>query len=204
MAKPGMKTSTVRARRPIVLWALLALPATWPLWLLAAGNGWGAATRPTGDIATKLMIVALAIGPLAAVAPHWPWLDWMRRHRRSFGVAAFLYALFHMIVFALSIGRLDWIVQGMAYASMWTGWLAFAGLAVVAAMSNDASVRRLGRAWKRVQRLVYPAALLTLAHWLLLSRSWTEALVHFIPLGLLFAARDWSRRTRSVQGRTAP
>lgn len=185
--------------------ALLALPALLILApVLVGGENWRYAIRPTGDIGAKLMIAAMAIGPLRALLPRAEWLGWLQRRRRHIGLAAFFYALLHLIAFSLSIGRLDWIVQGMAFASMWTGWLAFALLVAVAAISNDSAMRRLGRAWKTLQRLVYPAAILTLIHWLLLTQSPVEAALHFLPLVLLQVCRLWITlrdRSRTVSTR---
>jgi methionine sulfoxide reductase heme-binding subunit len=127
-----------------------------------------------------------ACGPLARLFPARAWTAWLLRHRRVFGLAAFGYGVVHLVVFSASIGRLDWIVEGMAYASMWTGWLAFVLLLLIAAISNAPAMARLGRWWKRLQRLAYPAALLTLAHWLLLSTSPVEALLHAVPVASLW------------------
>ena len=50
-------------------------------------------------------------------------------------------------------------------------------------------MRALRRGWKRLQRFAYPAAVLTLAHWVLVHDGLTSALVHFAPLFLLQALR---------------
>ncbi|MDP3897704.1 MAG: ferric reductase-like transmembrane domain-containing protein [Mesorhizobium sp.] len=175
------------------LWrTALALPALVMIApVLSGGEPWRQAIRPTGEFGAMLLIAALAISPLQTILPNAAWVAWLRHRRRDIGLAAFLYTLLHLIVFSASIGRLDWIVQGIAFASMWTGWLAFGLLAAVAAISNEGAMRRLGPWWKRVQRLAYPAALLTLAHWLLLTRSPVEGLLYFAPLTLLQALRVW-------------
>jgi sulfoxide reductase heme-binding subunit YedZ len=59
-------------------------------------------------------------------------------------------------------------------------------------------MRRLGAWWKRIQRLAYPAALLTLAHWLLLSRSPVEALLHAAPVIALWGTAAARRLSRSA------
>lgn len=178
----------------LAVWALLALPALAILWpVLAEAAGWRAAIRPSGDLAAKLLVLALALSPLRTLLPRSAAVAWLLRRRRWIGVAAFGYASLHLTVFVLSIGRLDWIVQGLAWASMWTGWLALLLLVPLAVTSSDAAMRRLGRGWKRLHRLVYPAALLTLAHWLLLSAGPWEALAHALPLVLLYALAAWRR-----------
>ncbi len=155
----------------LFLFSLLMLPALAMLAPLVLGAPWRVSIRPTGEAAAVLLILALAISPLKALFGATAWMRWLLRQRRAIGLAAFGYAAIHMVVFTLSIGSLADIVAGMAWASMWTGWAAFAALLVMAAISNDRAVRAMGRSWKAVQRLAYPAALLTLVHWLLLTRD---------------------------------
>ena len=176
------------SRSTAVLALLLALPAVLLAAGLASGEPWRFAIRPSGDVATKLLVLTLSISPLRLLFPKSRWIAWLMSRRRIFGLSTFFYALFHLAVFSASIGRLDWILQGMAFASMWTGWIAFGLLATVASISNALAMARLGRWWKRIQRFAYPAALLTLAHWLLLSRSPTEALLHAAPVAGLWGA----------------
>ena len=80
--------------------------------------------------------------------------------------------------------------------------VAFALLLVPAAISFDTAMRRLGRRWKQLQRLVYPAFLLALIHWLLLDWAWGPALVHLAPLLVAWTLRMFMRRrtivTRSI------
>jgi sulfoxide reductase heme-binding subunit YedZ len=55
----------------------------------------------------------------------------------------------------------------------------------LALTSTDRAQRWLRAGWKRLQRLAYPAAVLTLAHWALVHNDpWTAA-AHFAPLALL-------------------
>jgi sulfoxide reductase heme-binding subunit YedZ len=51
--------------------------------------------------------------------------------------------------------------------------------------SNDWGIRRLRQSWKPLQRCVYLAAVLTLAHWFFLEYRIGPALVHFLPLAAL-------------------
>lgn len=56
----------------------------------------------------------------------------------------------------------------------------------MALTSNQAAMKLLRAAWKRVQQLAYPAAVLTLLHWWWVHDGATAALVHFVPLALLW------------------
>ena len=193
------------SRSSAVLCLLLALPAAFLVAALANGETWRFAIRPSGDYAAKLLVVTLCLSPLRALFPQSRWTAWLISRRRIFGLSAFFYALFHLAVFCASIGRLDWVLQGMAFASMWTGWIAFGLLAAVASISNAAAKAHLGLWWKRIQRLAYPAAVLTLVHWLLLTTSPWEALAHAAPvvgLWVAVAARRLSSAPPAAINRT--
>jgi len=177
---------------------------TWPV--LAGQAPWRFAIGPTGEAAAILLLCALALSPLRQLFPRAPLLLRFLRRRRDIGLAAFFYAVLHLVFFVLSIGRLDYILQGLAWASMWTGWLAFALMLVPAAISSDRAMRWLGgRRWKRLQRLIYLVAVLVLCHWLLLAATPLQALVWFAPLaalqlarlGLIFYGRRGERETEA-------
>ena len=69
--------------------------------------------------------------------------------------------------------------------------MAFVIFVPLAMTSNDASVRRLRRSWKTLQRFVYPAAVATLLHWIFVHDNYGPALVHFVPLAGLEIYRIW-------------
>jgi sulfoxide reductase heme-binding subunit YedZ len=62
-------------------------------------------------------------------------------------------------------------------------------------------MRALKAGWKRLQRLAYPAAVLTLVHWLFIHNNRWVALAHFAPLALLELWR-LSRRFTPRKGLT--
>ena len=72
---------------------------------------------------------------------------------------------------------------------MLTGWLAFAIFLPLALTSNDASVRMLGRSWKRLHRAVYAAAVLSFAHWILEAFDPAVAYAHLAVLAAIQSAR---------------
>lgn len=56
--------------------------------------------------------------------------------------------------------------------------------------SNQTSQRRLGRHWKRLHRLIYPAAILALAHFTLMAKAdLYEPLIYGAILTLLLGLR---------------
>lgn len=174
--------------RPL-LWALLAVPVV-PI-LLSAGQGADLEEllHPTGELSARLMIVAMMLTPLSLLLPGNRLIRWLLARRRAFGVAAFGYAVLHTLFYLVAMGSLDDILAELGALGIWTGWLAFALFIPMAITSNDASMRALKRGWKRLQRLVYPAALLTLVHWIFVHNKLGSALAHFVPLALLEAYR---------------
>jgi len=113
-------------------------------------------------------------------------------------VAAFLYALLHLVFYVLDMRMIAAMLNEVVIPGIWTGWLALALMLVPAAISSDRAMRWLGRRWKSWQRLVYPAFLLALIHWLLLDWQWGPALVHLAPLVLAWILRFALRRRKSL------
>lgn len=183
------------------LWALLALPA------LAMLTGFGRGSveamdllHPSGELSARLMIIAIAISPLIRLFGPRKWLQWLAARRRAFGVAAFAYAVLHLVFYIIDMGNVaDMAAEALA-PGIWTGWAAFALMMVPAVLSNDASMRALKVQWKRLQRLVYPAAVLTLLHWIWVHNNLGPALVHFIPLALIIALRAFKPLPHANQG----
>lgn len=169
------------------LWAALALPAL--VWLNQARAfdpyDWEELLHPTGELSARLLILALALTPLVMLLPRVQPLRWLLRHRRAFGVAAFGYAALHTGLYLGAMGNLDDILAEALAIGIWPGWAAFVLMIPLALTSNDAAMRAMKAGWKRLQRLAYPAAILTLVHWVFIHNNVEVALAHFAPLALL-------------------
>ena len=169
-----------------VFWILLSVPA-----ILQLRGYWAGEIiamdmlHPTGEFSARFMIIALMITPLSVIFGNRRWTGWLMKRRRSFGVAAFAYALLHLIFYIIDMEALEPILAEFWAPGIWTGWAALLLFVPLAVTSNNASMRRLKQGWKRLQRLAYFAALLTLAHWLLIHDGVAGALAHFVPLLLL-------------------
>lgn len=181
---------------PRVLCGLLALPGMAFLFLWLAhehdGTGRSATTvllHPTGELSARLMILTMAISPMRQLLPNSGFWRWMRRRRRYLGVSAFAYALLHTMLYLADMGNAAAVLAEVALPAIWIGWLAFILLVPLALTSNDAMVLLLGRHWRLLQRLTYPAALAILAHWLLIHDGAAAALLHFSLLGALQVLR---------------
>ena len=156
----------------LTVFVALFLPAAWTV-LAFATNNLGAqpfneAIHQQGLWTIRLVLIALAITPLKAI------LQWQRLVlvRRMLGVAAFTYILLH-----LSLYIVDQKFNLVTVASeivkriyLTIGFIALLGLAALAATSTDRMVRRLGRKWQSLHRLVYPICVLGLIHYSMQSK----------------------------------
>lgn len=192
----------------LLLWVVLALPAAWLAWRLGSGEATAFDLyHPTGELSLRLLILALLPGPLAEFfglgGGFGRFLRGWLAIRRNLGVAAFAYAVLHLVAYFLDMQALSAMVAELGLPGIWTGWIALAAMAVPAGISTDRAVRALGRRWKHWQRLVYPALLLALAHWALLDRAVGPALVHIAPLVLAWSLRFAARRGYRIHRRPA-
>ncbi len=173
-----------------ILWTALAGPALVVATRYAVDDIWlGDLIQSTGAWSARMIIVALMLTPLGQLLPASHVIKWLIRHRRAFGVAAFGYAMLHLIFYVLDMESVAAMLAELGAPGIWTGWLALLFMVPLALTSNDAAMRLLRRNWKRIQRLAYPAAVLTLAHWVLVHDGFASALVHFAPLILLQTLR---------------
>jgi methionine sulfoxide reductase heme-binding subunit len=156
--------------------------------------------HPSGEFAARLMIVAMMIAPLIAIVGAQGWLMWLLQRRRSFGVAAFGYALLHLIFYVIDMETINDMLAEIGALGIWTGWFAFILMLIPALISTDGAMRALKRSWKRLQRLVYPAALLTLIHWMFIHNNLVSALIHFAPLAILLTLRIFRIRFLQPKG----
>ena len=145
--------------------------------------------HPTGEFAARFMIIGMMATPLMYLFKGWCAPRWLVKNRRYFGVAAFGYAALHT---GFYLGSEPWatVVSDFTKLDIWTGWLAFVIFIPLAATSMDYAARKLGTAWKPLQRWTY---VLTLMHWASLHdwRSPWAAVIHFAPLALLTLYRLW-------------
>jgi sulfoxide reductase heme-binding subunit YedZ len=182
---------TIPASRSL-LWLVLALPGLWILYRWTAtptAYGYGHAIGDSGDWAAWLLMLTLAITPVRLLFRRRRWSTWLMRRRRDCGLASFAYAVGHTGIYLADKASLNTIVSELSSADLLVGWLALALFAPLAATSNDMAIRALGRSWKRLHRLVYPAAILTFLHWVLASFDPTTAYFHIVILGAIELVR---------------
>jgi len=145
------------------------------------------ATHETGRWAIRLLIVSLAVTPVGKI------LGWQKlfQLRRMIGLGALVWVSMHALLY---VGDQNWVLWRVAIeiftrVYLIIGFVALVGLAVLGWTSTDGWVRKLGRRWKRLHRLVFPIALLALLHAFIQSKADTSQAV--ILAGLLIWLLAW-------------
>ncbi|WP_033075494.1 ferric reductase-like transmembrane domain-containing protein [Sphingopyxis sp. MWB1] len=187
----------MKPRQRVLLWLLLAVPAAFMLRAWWSGAALAMELyHPSGEMAVRLMLLALLPGPLSAFFGVNRFFRAWLSIRRNLGVAGFGYASLHLIFYIADMGALAPMLDELALPGIWTGWLALLLLLVPAAISSDRAMRALARRWKQMQRLVYPAFALAIIHWLLLAWDWVPALLYLAPLLAAWGLRLYGRTTK--------
>ena len=122
-------------------------------------------TLTTGIWALRLLLVSLAITPLRRVT------GWQRviQYRRMLGLFAFFYASLHLLTYVVLDQGLafEFILPDIVkrpYITM--GMIAFTLMVPLALTSTKGWIRRLGRKWQLLHRLVYVSAAAACLHFL--------------------------------------
>lgn len=123
-----------------------------------------AATQRTGKSALILLTLSLAMTPLNTLFG----LRQALPARRPFGIYAFLFAAFHFAIFIWIDYGFQWeYIQAEILDKRYilVGASALLLLGLLAATSFKWWMKRLGKDWKRLHRLVYLAAPLVVLHY---------------------------------------
>lgn len=165
-------------------------------WLYLASQG-GLGIDPalwlmesSGQIAFAMLCLTLSVTPCRQLLSL-PILIWCRR---PLGVMTFFYAFCHFGIWAGAERhfsfRLMW--QGIGERPfILLGVLALILLAVLAFTSNQTMVRKLGRRWQKLHRLVYLIAVLVSVHFILMQRVDESATHAYIGAGMVALLLLW-------------
>lgn len=156
----------------------------------------------SGIWALRFLLITLAVTPLRMLTK---W-NGLIRYRRMLGLFAFFYATLHLAIYvAVDLGGFwSQIFEEIAKKPYITvGFLAWLLLIPLAITSTKAMMRRLGRNWLRLHRLVYVIGLLGVLHFLWQVKfgekiAVMEPLVYAGLFAALMAVRipGWWRRAR--------
>jgi sulfoxide reductase heme-binding subunit YedZ len=193
--------------QPASVWLLYVVglvPAAWTFYL-GATDQLGADPVKTFELflglwTIRFLILTLAVSPARELFG-WNYL----RYRRALGLLTFYYALMHFTVYMVldqalilpavvdDVLKRPFIMFGMAALAM---------LVPLAATSNNFSIRRLGKNWIWLHRLVYIVAACGALHFALSTK--VLGLEQYIYIGLIIALilyRSWRPISRNRKGK---
>lgn len=127
-------------------------------------------TFRTGKAALVLLILSLACTPMSTIFG----LKQVIRLRKPLGLYAFTYATLHFLTFVGLDYQFDpSLLQEAIFKKRYAlvGFAAFLSLLPVAITSTRSWMKRLGKNWKRLHRLVYLAGILVIVHFVWLVKS---------------------------------
>jgi sulfoxide reductase heme-binding subunit YedZ len=204
MAEPLSAAAMRRFVKP-ALFLLCSLPLAWIAARAFELGGLGLGANPIdelqdrlGEWGLRLLLATLCVTPLA-VSLRKPWLLGVRR---MLGLFAFTYLVLHFLTWLVLDQWFDLAAIAADIAKrpyITVGFTAFLLLVPLAVTSTAGWMRRLGRRWHRLHRLVYPAAILGCAHfWWQVKADWREPAAYAAVLLVLLGWRVRRARRRSA------
>ena len=185
-------------RSTVFLLALLPLPLV--LWQSGEGPDPGkTVVLLTGLWAIRFLMITLSLSPIR----RWFGFAVVLRYRRMMGLYTWFYASLHLMAVLTYILGWSWSVfveEFIERPYMALGIVAWLLLLPLGLTSNRWMIKKLGRRWKLLHRLVYVVAILACGHFIWLIRSdYGQALVYSLLMLLLLLARlPFIGRARAV------
>ncbi|MBV2144147.1 protein-methionine-sulfoxide reductase heme-binding subunit MsrQ [Falsochrobactrum sp. TDYN1] len=196
------------ARRPWVwkVWSLYAagfVPACWAFYLGATGELGADPVKSFEHVlglwALRFLILTLLVTPvrdLTGIS--------LLRYRRALGLLAFYYALMHFTAYmvldqALNIPAIIADITRRPFITI--GMASFALLIPLALTSNNWSIRKLGRRWNRLHKLIYIAVAGGAVHFMMSVKGWPAEPVIYVAIVATLLA--WRLLRPLMRNRTA-
>ena len=137
-----------------------------------------------GELGLIFLLITLSISPLLRYGN----INLMK-FRRCIGLVAFYYIVSHICVyFFLDIGlSLDILISDLKKRYyIIAGFFAFITLIPLALTSNNIAVRKLNiRTWRKIHSFIYMAIILSIFHFILISKTWTTELYFYTVITLI-------------------
>ena len=178
--------------KPVVFVSLCA-PFIWLVYTLLTNrlgaNPIEAITGFTGEWALRILLLSLAMTPLRMLIKK----PWPIRLRRMLGLFAFFYVLTHFATYLVldqqfDIGAIVSDILERPYIT--AGTVAFVILIPLCLTSTKGMMKRLGKRWTALHRLVYLAATAAVVHYVWLTKGdQLEPLLYLIVLFVLMLFR---------------
>lgn len=197
----------LRHSKPLVFVVALG-PLAWLLFRAFTGrlsaNPVEDLTLSTGIWALRFLLITLAITPLRRVTGWNPIIQ----YRRMLGLFAFFYATVHLAIYLVFDQALDFrfILPDLVKRPYITaGMVAFLAMLPLAITSTKGWIRRLGRRWQALHRLVYLSAAAACLHFIWKVKVVIGEPVYYAAiLGVLLGFRVLWRFRPAARSRREP
>jgi len=161
-------------------------------------------THATGDWTLRFLLITLCITPLRKLTRQYWLIGW----RRMLGLFAFFYGTLHLMTYVwldkffvvhdmlADIAKRRFITAGMT---------AFTLMIPLAVTSTRWAIRKLGKRWQALHRLIYASAAVGVIHYIwLVKADLRKPLEYAAVLGVLLGYRvvGWIATRGAVVGRT--
>ena len=149
--------------------------------------------KSLGVTAIYILILTLCITPFSLLTG----INFIR-FRRAFGLMSFFYIVLHFSTWLLLDMQLRWveIVESLTRKPFIVfGMMGFLLLIPLAATSNNYSMKRLGKYWPKLHKLIYAAIILGGIHYLMMEKTLqNDAIITFIIIIALISLRFFKIR----------
>ena len=144
--------------------------------------------KSLGITAIYILILTLCITPFSTLTG----INFIR-FRRAFGLMSFFYIILHFSTWLFLDMQLRWveIVESLTRKPFIVfGMMGFLLLIPLAATSNNYSMKRLGKYWQKLHKLIYVAIILGGIHYLMMEKTLqNDAIITFIIIIALISLR---------------
>ena len=190
--KPKRRTPTQVAKRAkVVVLPLIMVPLAVALVRYYTDqfgvDAIGDFTLDTGNWGIRLLLLTLAVTPVRELTG---W-NWLITYRRPLGLAAFYYVCVHLLVYAYLDFRLNlefMLIDVTESLFIIVGVASLLLLIPLAITSTTGWIRALGKRWRVLHWLVYPALILGVVHYLLQVKEITFQLGFYMAAGAVLLA----------------
>ncbi len=198
----------------VALVCLAAVPALWYAWAIYSDFTLGTrylgsdpikeAEHAYGAWTLRWLLASLAVTPLRRITG---W-NWLAKHRRTLGLYAFAYGVLHLSVWAILDVQLiidDLVGWDVVWADLTKrpfitiGMLCLILMLPLVVTSTKGMIKRLGKSWQKLHRLVYVIAILGIVHFFMAVKlDIREPGIYALILAVLLGWRVRDARQRKA------
>lgn len=202
MSRPAISISALSISKVLVFVAAL-VPVSMLIWRAVEGTLGAEPVETilhgTGDWALRFLLLTLTVSPLRQLTGK----SFFLKFRRMLGLFCFFYAALHLSTYLVFEHFFDWqeILKDVVKRPYITiGFAAFLMLLPLTFTSSNKMMKRLGKNWKTLHRMVYVIAVFAIFHFLwLIKADFQQPLVYgVITVLLLFFRSVWFQAIRKA------